>query len=138
MQKMTLRRDRIEVLQQRLRLVPPEEFDFRVYYRETASGTVGCAAGLFPVIWPEDFCYTENNHRDTVIQNRKTTDTGLSSVATWLGIPFNDVLCLFIPSDEDRPWGKSCGALASPNDVAGLLQRYLDYRETAEGVLCYP
>lgn len=108
-----------------------EKFDFRYWnwsenwmvgnaLPKSECGTLGCAIGEMPILWPKRFMFRRWN-----VLNRKTQELNFHAVTEWFEISFDDAAALFSPN-VGRWW--AAGRLkykSSREAVARSIREYV-------------
>ena len=106
------------------RPLPPDE---RATPQEpTHCGTLGCAVGECPVLWPEEWAFIDGYPR---LRSVLGISSVIGSAASFFGINIEDTVCLFTPG-EYRWWWEPITAsvlrsTASAEDVAESIRMYV-------------
>jgi len=106
----------------------PWKFDFATLQKQTSCGTVGCATGEFPKIWPEIFEYRnkENEYWEIgKIGEAELCDGG--DLVEFLGMP-REHRDIFYPGFQKEVHKELplCGYSATPIEVAAMMDKYLE------------
>lgn len=101
-----IRFDRLEQIAEHLEhgKLAHEQFYFSCYnrtdspdqYKPNGCGTMGCAVGEFPAIWPDTWSWFFDEVRKDGLNGRMIYDVG-----DWLGITFHEYYHLFIPREQN-------------------------------------
>lgn len=101
-----------------------EKFDFSIYNNATAKcGTMGCALGECPIIWPEDWKFYKNYDGDPVLIGEYPPSSLISAIR-WFNLSPGEAVYLFIPCCIYSTRGESLPATATKEEVA---DRILDF-----------
>lgn len=129
---MRIRYDRLRKLADFLDTLSPSQFDFnhvRGTYRETDDcGTVGCAIGWTPVVFPRLMKFTEGKQG---VVHRSTGSDDYDIVGQELfGISLDDAFALFGPM-RSLPWlnNKMVGNDATPKQVAKSIRAFIEWKK---------
>lgn len=135
--------DRLLKLADFLHALPPEKFDFGVVVngpdmprKELDCGSVGCAVGWCPVVFPKLVKYRKIKQRGLFIRNtyvvvakdlRGHTPTyHLAAVGKLLfGLSHDQSHGLFNPGDQDKIGYAYLGRNASNKQVAAIIRRFV-------------
>lgn len=113
-----------------LRKLPPERFDFgKVVEHATPCGTIGCAMGWTPAVFPElvEWTKEEETWPLTLVETGQPTDyDALASVI--FEIDEDDAFSLFTPLNQLHLGLKRIESDATPSQVADLIEQYVELK----------
>lgn len=131
-----MNKHRIQKIIKFLRKLEPDKFYFPTVIKEhdstsgTVCGTVCCAIGWFPKIFPDDFIWLPDYRGSITIKNKHCNLNGVFyDIAKYLEIPMGITMFLFSDQESTSRY-TDLGCLpedATPNQVADRLERYLKY-----------
>ena len=134
MDSSTIRFDRLKELAGHLETgqLAHERFDFSCYNANEdgsdleigACGTLGCAIGEFPAIWPEEFSW----HGGGIASAKMKIWNGLDLAVCWLGIYLDAVEHLFFPLEQEPSLygGRRLGPDATRHEVAANIRAFIE------------
>lgn len=115
-----------------------DTFDFNVLLRRNHCGTMGCAIGEFPFIFPKDF-YIERNsvmaykNANPFAEITSVSDGMASSsfnVEKFLNIPYSEFNHLFIPHGQNLAINHVLSGDASKQQVANNIRHYIEFAKS--------
>ena len=127
---MGLRKGRLWKLIRFLQTLPPEKFNFGSTIKKGSCGTVGCAIGWTPAVFPKLCKVTKFPSGHLTINN---TDYG-TVAEDILGIPHQVAMNLFSPLGQElvhKDLG-DCGRHEGPAVVAEMLIEFIRLVEAGE------
>ncbi|NET72666.1 MAG: hypothetical protein F6K62_17575 [Sphaerospermopsis sp. SIO1G2] len=148
---MTVNVERLEKLAKFLDTLPADKFDFNevvTYYDGQGCGSICCAIGWCPKIFPEQIQWDSKDSYDVLFVNRESVDY-IEAAMVLFGIESEDANILFTPVEEilregyeddnteklqqEYPWYvQTAGADAKPSDVAKNIRSYILYHGAIE------
>ena len=124
-----IRADRLEKLAAFLDTLPKEKFDFDTVWESGDCGSVGCAIGWTPVVFPDLVRRLHPHSRYFYAGKYGKTERDYDELAMWLfSMPAVDSHALFTPgfaSDAKAPGCRRLNSQASPKAVAKNIRRYI-------------
>jgi hypothetical protein len=123
-------KERLRELIAGLRELPDEAFNFRVLREDNSCGTVACALGWTPEIFP-DLVKVDMSMGHPRVVHIATGSTSLSIAYELFGISPEHAEGLFNPSEQHgiSPLLPICGRDATPDEVAAMLEKYIELTE---------
>lgn len=118
-----------------LRELPPESFYFGNIVDkkdEKGCGTVCCAVGWMPMVFPDKVKWTQKYEIETVALTEQRSGYWEDVPAAIFGITDDLAVDLFTPSCQHRAHERldDCDDMASPAEVADMLESYIALTET--------
>lgn len=115
----------------------PRKFDFCTVIRgRPRCGTVGCAMGWTPKIWPKLVEWDKNEFGELTgikfCDSKKYKDTE-TIIHELFCIDYDDINYLFFPnSDHPAYWqsGQGCGKDATAKEVAESIRQFVKYKKS--------
>ncbi len=104
-----------------------KKFDFNLFNNAgDVCGTSGCAIGECPIVWPNDWKFTESGR--AIIRNELY---GFNSAEKWFELTSDETLHLFEPEDQntDKYGGKCLGPTATRQQVAKNIKAFINKME---------
>lgn len=118
---------RLQKLADFLRKLPPERFHFgKVVIHETSCGTIGCAMGWTPAVFPElvEWSKGKGTYPLTYCPNGGPVDYD-DLASTIFDIDRDDAFCLFTPEHQNELDMDDLPVNATPSQVADLIEEYI-------------
>lgn len=92
-------RKRLLKLANFIKHVPQKKFDLGVIAEDRGScGTVCCAIGYCPVVFPRQFKYVRDEYGQINVELKSTTAVDFDAARTFFGLTYNAADFLFMPS----------------------------------------
>jgi hypothetical protein len=124
-----MNKERLETIAKFLDILPPEKFDIGDFVTESKDGcgTVCCAIGWLPEIFPRNFKWRESYAPGVVLTVRPIKDSGdlytESSVHAFLGIDFANLQHLFYAGCQ---FGRKRLTLdTTPQQLAAHIRKFI-------------
>lgn len=114
-----------------LQKLPPKHFDFWEVRRDRECGTVGCAIGWAPNVFPRKICAIRRGNEFTIALKGtqiNSWDVSFQEVAQWLtGLSGGFSQNLFMPGSQNLVHRKLpvLGGSATPKQVARMLEKFI-------------
>lgn len=110
-----------------LRKLPPERFDFGVVVKhETSCGTVGCAMGWTPAVFPDLVEWTKDEEAWPLTLTKTGKPTDYDTLASEIfEIGEDDAFSLFTPFNQGCIGLTRLPSDATPSQVADLIEEYI-------------
>lgn len=127
-----IHRKRLQKLIDHLRQMPRENFNFEALHERSICGTVSCAIGETPCLFPKlvEYAYEflcKDGREQYVVKSKKTGKESYDEIGAELfGISSFISYCLFTPGEQFELNLPNCRRDTPPKQVAKMLQAFLD------------
>jgi hypothetical protein len=123
-------KERLRELIAGLRELPDEAFNFRVLRENSSCGTVACAIGWTPEIFP-DLVKVDVSMGHPRVVHIATGETSYWIAHELFGISEDQASWLFYPCRQHHlsPLLPICDDDATPDEVAAMLEKYIELTE---------
>lgn len=110
-----------------LRKLPPERFDFsRVVRHETPCGTIGCAMGWTPAVFPELVEWTKDKYLYPLTLCSTGYPMDYDAIASRIfEMDQGEAFRLFTPGEQGELDMEELEDNATPSQVADLIEEYI-------------
>lgn len=122
-----------------------KKFRFDIYHendstldRKKFCGSLGCAIGELPVVWPKLFTFSDAPHLSShyVLGKTLVDDCGhpfgdVYAAEEFFGVTKYEANYLFIPSEERAPWNRFLlGDSATKEKVAQGMLNFIEWKKS--------
>jgi hypothetical protein len=134
-----MRADRLLQLADFLDKLPEEKFDFGTIAKQSGKpmlealaaghvkcGTVGCAIGWLPAVFPDQFKWVRSAFNDELtVLTKETDELNFDAAAEFFGIGYSQADYLFMPGYEDDGYSGLADE-AKATEVAAHIRKFVE------------